>query len=185
MNAFWAYFWPPFAAALIIGLIGGLIAFRAPRVRSKHTDAELDEAVAKWRQRRLRAIVAGLLLSIATACLWHGPLGAADRFSSEVERTARQVLADNDAPTGMAVQIHRGPLTREMILSGPADDFQHAESVRLVGLIPGVSDATWTRSAGIPLIVQGAIAAVLGFLLGLLLAYLIELRRRYNAQWNW
>ena len=27
--------------------------------------------------------------------------------------------------------------------------------------------------------------AVLGFLFGLLLAYLIELHRRYNAQWNW
>jgi hypothetical protein len=26
---------------------------------------------------------------------------------------------------------------------------------------------------------------VLGFLFGLLLAYLIELRRRYNAQWTW
>jgi hypothetical protein len=29
------------------------------------------------------------------------------------------------------------------------------------------------------------IASLLGFLLGLLLAYLVELRRRYNAQWNW
>jgi hypothetical protein len=26
---------------------------------------------------------------------------------------------------------------------------------------------------------------VVGFLFGLLVAYLIELRRRYNAQWNW
>jgi ABC-type lipoprotein release transport system permease subunit len=35
------------------------------------------------------------------------------------------------------------------------------------------------------LLVEGLFAAVLGFLLGLLLAYLVELRRRYNAQWNW
>jgi hypothetical protein len=29
------------------------------------------------------------------------------------------------------------------------------------------------------------VVAVLGFLFGLLVAYLVELRRRYNAQWNW
>jgi hypothetical protein len=37
----------------------------------------------------------------------------------------------------------------------------------------------------VPLIAEGAAVAVLGFLLGLLLAYLVELRRRYNAQYNW
>jgi membrane associated rhomboid family serine protease len=36
-----------------------------------------------------------------------------------------------------------------------------------------------------PLIAEGAAGAVLGFLFGLLLAYLVELRRRYNAQYNW
>jgi hypothetical protein len=35
------------------------------------------------------------------------------------------------------------------------------------------------------LIAEGGIAAILGFLLGLLVAYLMELRRRFNAQWNW
>ena len=34
-------------------------------------------------------------------------------------------------------------------------------------------------------LVEGGAIAVLGFLFGLLLAYLIELHRRYNAQWNW
>ena len=31
----------------------------------------------------------------------------------------------------------------------------------------------------------GAGIALLGFLFGLLLAYLGELHRRHNAQWNW
>jgi hypothetical protein len=35
------------------------------------------------------------------------------------------------------------------------------------------------------LIAEGMAVSVLGFLFGLLLAYLFELRRRYNAQWNW
>ena len=38
---------------------------------------------------------------------------------------------------------------------------------------------------GTPLIAEGTGASLLGFLIGLLLAYLVELRRRYNAQWNW
>jgi hypothetical protein len=35
------------------------------------------------------------------------------------------------------------------------------------------------------LIVEGMAVALLGFLFGLLVAYLVELRRRYNSQWNW
>jgi hypothetical protein len=38
---------------------------------------------------------------------------------------------------------------------------------------------------GTPLIAEGGLIALLGFLVGLLLAYLVELRRRYNAQWSW
>jgi hypothetical protein len=74
-----------------------------------------------------------------------------------------------------------------VLLSGPADDFQRSELVRIIGEVPGVSTATWSANdgAGIPLIVEGAVVAILGFLLGLLLAYLVELRRRHNAQWNW
>jgi hypothetical protein len=52
--------------------------------------------------------------------------------------------------------------------------------------LPGVSSTTWSSDGGgVPLIVEGAGVSLLGFLLGLLLAYLVELRRRYNAQWNW
>ena len=32
---------------------------------------------------------------------------------------------------------------------------------------------------------KGALVAIAGFLVGLLLAYLVELHRRYNAQWSW
>jgi hypothetical protein len=53
-------------------------------------------------------------------------------------------------------------------------------------MLPGVSKAQWGNNpGGMPLMVEGGAIAVLGFLFGLLLAYLIELHRRYNAQWNW
>jgi hypothetical protein len=35
------------------------------------------------------------------------------------------------------------------------------------------------------LIVEAVAVSLLGFLLGLLVAYVAERRRRYNAQWNW
>jgi membrane associated rhomboid family serine protease len=35
------------------------------------------------------------------------------------------------------------------------------------------------------LIAEGLAAAIVGFLIGAVLAYVVELRRRYNAQWTW
>jgi hypothetical protein len=119
------------------------------------------------------------------AALWHGPLGAADRFSTRVERNARKAL-DYYEMTQITGHLHRGPLTRRLILAGPADDFQSSELVRLMSQLPGVNRAQWSAAnAGPPLILEGIGVGVLGFLFGLLLAYLVELRRRYNAQWTW
>jgi hypothetical protein len=184
MNALWSYFWPAFSTGLIFGLIAGTGAYRVKVVRVRERPHEPD-FIHPPRPRRIAFLAAGVLTSILGAALWHGPLEGADRFAVEVEQSARQVLVDNYAPAGMTARIHHGPLTRQLILSGPGNDFQRAEAVRLLNEIPGVSGAGWTPSTGIPLIVQGAAAAVLGFLLGLLLAYVAERRRRYNAQWSW
>ena len=184
MNALWDYFWPVFAAGLVIGTIAGWIASRVKIVRHRERPNEPD-FIRKPRRWRITVLASGLAVAIAAALVWHGPLGAADRLTSDVERIARQVLVDFDAPAGITVRIHHGPLTRQLILSGPADDFQRAEASRLLSQIPGVSQAVWTPTIAIPLIVECAIASVLGFLCGLLIAYLLELRRRYNAQWTW
>jgi len=165
MNALWSYFWPIFAAGLVIGVITGLIAFRRTR-------------------KRTRTLAIAAVLTLATAGLWHGPLGAADRFSVRVERGARQALEYYEM-TQVTAQLQRGPLTRQLVLAGPADDFQHAELVRVLDQLPGVSNVSWSPGRGVPLILEGALLAILGFLSGLVIAYLVELRRRYNAQWKW
>lgn len=185
MNLLWTYFWPCFGVGLLCGVIAGIVAFRAPRVRVKATPEEIARALKNWSRRRLRALIAGALAASIAAALWHGPLGAADRLANDLERSARQTLAANDAPAGVSARIHHGPLTRQLVLSGPGDDFQRAESARLLGEIPGVSDAEWTNAAGVPLIVEGIATGLVGFLFGLLLAYLVELRRRHNSQWTW
>jgi hypothetical protein len=163
MSALWSYFWPVFGAGLLAGAVAGILAF--PR-----------------RDRRIT--VGGAVIALGLALIWHGPLGGADRFAGRVERTARQAL-DYYEMARIQAHIDRGPLTRRLVLSGPADDFQHSELARLLSQLPGVSRATWTSGGGIPLIVEGAAVTLAGFLIGLLLAYLVELRRRYNAQWNW
>ena len=165
MNPFWAYFWPPFCAGLVIGIISGALAFRR-------------------RKRRSLKFAVGALACIVAAALWHGPLGAASEFSASVEQDVRAALVYNEIPE-VSGHLHRGPLTRRILLSGPADDFQRSELVQIIGALPGVEAASWSGGSGLPLIVEGAFCALLGFLLGLLVAYLRELRRRYNAQWNW
>jgi len=185
MSAFWAYFWPALGIGMLCGVLAGIIAFRAPRVRVKAPQAEVDSALAGWRRRRLRAVAAGAGGAIILAALWHGPLGAADRLSSQIEQDARRILAQNDAPAGMTARVHHDPLTRQLVLSGPGDAFQQGEAARLLSETPGASTASWSRATGVPLIAEGAIAALLGFLFGLGLAYLVELRRRHNSQWTW
>ena len=165
MNAFWAYFWPPFGAGIAVAIIAGAFAFRRPR-------------------KRILALALGVILALGLAALWHGPGGAANRFTKSVEQVVREALVNNEIPE-VSGHLQRGPLTRRVLLSGPADDFQRREVVNLMNVVPGVESASWSGGTAIPLIAEGGIAAILGFLLGLLVAYLMELRRRFNAQWNW
>jgi hypothetical protein len=166
VNAFWSYFWPVIGAGLVVGFVAGTVGHRR-------------------RRRRNAALAVGIVTSVVLAAFWHGPLGAADRFAGSVERQVRQTLVYFEIPEVNA-RLHRAPLTRRVLLSGPADDFQRSELVRVVDEIPGVASSSWSADGGgVPLLLEGAAGSFLGFLLGLLVAYLVELRRRYNAQWNW
>jgi hypothetical protein len=154
------------AAGFLVGAVTGTVAFRRA-------------------SKRNFVIVLGLVVALGLAIAWHGPVGAASRFSNVVERSARATLDDLEMAKIQA-HLHHDPLTRHLILAGPADDFQTSELARLMSQLPGVSRAQWAETpAGTPLILDGAGVAALGFLVGLLLAYLFELRRRYNSQWNW
>ena len=184
MNAFWSYFWPAFGLGVIFGILAGAVAFRVRIVRDPERPHE-PTLFARPRRKRYALLAAGVVASLVAASLWPGPLGAADRLSQKWEPESRLTLGHNEAPAGMIAQMHHGPLTRQVILSGPGNDFQRGEAVRLLDQIPGVSEASWNRTPGIPLIVEGMAVALLGFLFGLLVAYLVELRRRYNSQWNW
>ena len=165
MNALWSYFWPSFAVGLLVGGLAGTFAYRRPAKRNT-------------------SLSLGVVAVLALAALWHGPIGGADRFAAKVERGIHNTLVYYEM-TKVTGHLHHDPLTRLVLLSGPADDFQRGELVRLMNEVPGVSNTSWSGGRGTPLIVEGLGVALTGFLFGLLLAYLFELRRRYNAQWNW
>lgn len=165
MSVLWPYFWPILGFGAACGIVAAAIGFRRP-------------------PRLYLTLAIGLAAAIAAAGLWHGPLGAANRLATTVDRSARQTL-DAYEMTAVEARLHRDPLSRRLALSGPADDFQRGELVRIMGDLPGVREARWSGGSGLPLIGEAFIAALAGFLTGLLLAYLVELRRRYNAQWKW
>jgi hypothetical protein len=185
MSVWWSYLWPVLVMGFVVGAAAGSIAYRVrilPPI--DHTSRE-KRLVPQNSRKRMLALASGLAVALALAALWHGPLGAANRLSVQVERSARQAL-DHFEMYKVSAHLHHGPLTRRLILAGPADDFQSSELVRIMSATPGASGAQWSDDrAGLPLILEGAGAAVLGFLFGLLLAYLVELRRRHNAQWDW
>ena len=85
----------------------------------------------------------GVAAVIAETALWHGPLGAGDRLAGKIERTARATLEHFEMPL-VTARLERSPLRRRLLLSGPADDFQHGELVRMMDEIPGVSSVRWT-----------------------------------------
>lgn len=164
MNPLLSYFWPVASLALVAGTLFGALAIR--------------------KRRRSLALL-GIAIALAWAAAWHGPLGAAERFTVSIEHTAQFVLNDWEM-AHVQGRLHRDPLTRRVLLSGQADDFQRAELERIIGSIPGVSTANWSAGrGGTALLAEAALVAFAGFLLGLLLAYLFELRRRHNAQWKW
>lgn len=179
MNPLWSYLWPALVIGLILGVVAGAFGFRLPR------STEPGAMPPELRRKRIVSLAVGAVLSLAATALWHGPFGAADRLSAHVERDLHGALVYYEMVQQVTAHLHHGPLTREVVLSGSGDDFQRSELARLLGQIPGVRSANWTGRGGLPLIVEGCAVSLLGFLLGLLLAYLVELRRRYNSQWNW
>ena len=166
MNLLWDLYWPMLTAALIIGVIAGAVAFRKRK-----------------RSLALAGIGAALILGWA----WHDPAGAGEKFASSVERQTRQVLVDFEMAQVRA-RIERNPLRRTLVLSGPADDFQRGELVRILDDVPGILNVHWSNSparSALPILLEVELAALVSFGLGLLLSYLLELRRRSNAQWRW
>ena len=127
----------------------------------------------------------GVAATLAAGALWHGPLGAGARLAAEIEARSNQLMVDWDVPQIKAKVANR-PLSRHVLLTGPADDFQRREIKRLGAMLPGGAKYSFVderASNPLPLVVEAELLALLGFALGLIIAYLGELRRR-SHQWD-
>ncbi|MEO6434055.1 MAG: hypothetical protein ABIO29_08795 [Sphingomicrobium sp.] len=163
------YLWPSLIIGALVGVVAGLILWRRSLV---------------GMQRNLAFGTAGLA-AIAGFLLWSGPFGAADRFINAVETPIRQMLVHYEM-SQVRAELRHAPLRRQIFYRGPADEVQRTELVRMAEESPGIASATWSpKVRAIPIVVEGAAVALLGLLLGLLIAYLLDVRRRNNAEWRW
>ena len=127
MTAIWHFFWPVLVLSAIVGVVSGRVAFQRPGGRKPST-----------------VMAAGALVAVARAGLWYWPGGAARRFTMSVERQARVTLGNYEM-TQVSARLQSNPTTRTIVLSGPADDFQQSELVKIIGLVPGVGRVRWDR----------------------------------------
>lgn len=142
MNPLWDYFWPIFAAGVVIGAFAGHFAHRQLRVGRR--DRLTGEAVLvnEWRRSRKIYFGGGVALAIAAAALWTGPLGGAERLTSRIETPARATLNHLEM-TQVSARLERHPLRRRLVLSGPADEFQRGQLVQILDDVRGVAGVRW------------------------------------------
>ena len=91
---------------------------------------------------RRTILLIGVVTTAGFSALWHGPLGAGERLARQIESDARHRL-DADEMVQVQAHVQRNPLSRRLVLSGPADDFQRGELVRRLDEVPGVLEVRW------------------------------------------
>ena len=136
MNPLWDYFWPIFAAGIVIGAGAGHLAFRKMRM------AGASAPTQQRRRTRNRYFGGGAAAALVATMLWSGPLGGDGRLIGRIETSARATL-DHLEMTQVSARLERGPLRRRLVLSGPADDFQRGQLVQILDDIHGVHGVRW------------------------------------------
>lgn len=126
------HYWPALVAALIVGLAAGVLAFAPPGARERRLP------------RGNVALILGAITALVLVAAWHGPLAAGDRFAGRIEKIAMAELQKQEMGLVRA-RLQRGPLKRQLVLSGPADPFQQRELARIMSTIPGVSSVRWAN----------------------------------------
>ena len=133
----------------------------------------------------LKAII-GLLVALAAAWIWHGPLGYGERLIGRLEMEARAKVAETELP-GIVVSLPRDPLARTARLSGPANALQREGLGSQKGVsdhvrdVEGISNVRWADEPGgriVPLLLETWLLAALAYFIGLGLGWLLWGRRR-------
>ncbi len=187
MIVLWHFYWPAVLAALIVGVIAGRYAFRR-EVPPPRAGQDAPEPMPANPNRRRTFLFGGLTAALLLTGGWHLARGSG-QFTHFVETSAASQLRQLEM-TQVSAKLEGSPLRRTLLLQGSADNFQRGELIRIMSDAPGASSARWINppqgsSNLLPLIAEAGILALIGFALGLLLSFLLELRRRSNAKWRW
>jgi hypothetical protein len=180
-------YWPLLLAAFTMGVAAGRSAFFRPRISDEADESTKQTAAKSYRSRRKRLLLVGCAAMLIAVPLWHGPMGGGARFAAQAEGLARGELRWLEMEQ-ITAALERRPLTRTLRLSGSGvNDFQQAELSRILSTTPGVSRVRWPHERGwtIPLLAELGLLSLLPFLAGLGFSYLVEIRRRVNAEWSW
>lgn len=188
MSVIWHIYWPLLLAALLTGIVVGRIAFRLPKISDDADEPVKTAARQRYSRKRNKALWLGLAALLAGVALWHGPLGGGERFARLVEGAVAEELEWLKVP-GISGRLERSPLGRTLILSGPANDFQREGFVRALSPVKGIWRIRWEdqRASGfaLPLLAEVTLLALFAFALGLFFSFIVEIRRRVNAEWSW
>ena len=137
MILLWHFYWPVIVVGLLIGFFAGKRAFRQNMARNS----------------RNLTLAGGAAIELVIAALWHGPLGAGERFATNVETNARTTLGYYEMQVVNA-RLERSPLRRRLVLSGQSDDVQQRELKRIMDQLPGVSDVRWANPPTAPVMMK-------------------------------
>jgi hypothetical protein len=140
MMTLWHYYWVAVAMGVAFGAVTGTLLYNRLVTNARDQLAGRDTAIDSDAGKRRKIFLAGLVATIAFAMVWH--LFAAERLAAKVEATVRAELKHQEM-LGVSARLERSPLRRRIVLSGRADDFQHAELARIVDDLPGVSGVRW------------------------------------------
>ena len=130
----------------------------------------------------------GLAAALLAGWVSHGPLGQGEAFIDRLEARAKAEIQEAAVP-GVEIRFLRTKLRREVLLSGPANDFQREGQGLYPGLndrilaLPGVAGLRWPDGqarggARLPLIAEILLLVYAAYLLGLAIARLLFRRRR-------
>ena len=131
---------------------------------------------------------AGLLVALAAAWIWYGPLGHGEALVDRLERDVRAAVDRSELP-GLTVSLGRDPLDRNVTLRGATNDLQReglgsGEGINdYVREVEGIAALRWTdepalERRALPLLAETMILAALAYLIGLGLGALLWGRRR-------
>lgn len=188
MSLIWHIYWPLLLAALLAGIVVGRIAYRLPRISDEAGEQAKKATAQRYTRKRNKTLWLGLTALLAGVALWHGPLGGGSRFAGLVEGAVAKELEWLEVP-GITGRLERSPLSRTLVLAGAANDFQQEGFFRALRPVKGISKIRWEgqQASGftLPLLAEVTLLSLIAFALGLFFSFIVEIRRRVNAEWSW